>query len=160
MYNKKSRTSAILMLITAALLIGFLVMLPNLEYQADEDEGIGAGILVMAIVIFGYPITYASSISFAIVALVFGIRMLAQKTRDKLIKFNRRALIATCVLLPFFALSLSFVSAMISKSQLGLFPTIYTVIVAVVYVAALITQIVTIVILKKTPEEVAPSETE
>ena len=156
MYSKISRMSAILLLIIAVLLVGFLILLPNLQYQAEEDEGIGAGFLVMAIVIFGYPTTYAVSIVYTIVALVYGIRMLVKKTRDKLIKFNRSALIASFVLLPIFVLALTFTRDMIVKSQLGIFPTIYTIFVAVAYVAGIITQIVTLARLKKTPDAEQP----
>lgn len=155
MYNKTSRVSAILLLVSVVLLVGFLAMLPNLQYQTEQGgaEAIGAAFLVLISVVLGYLPTYIISIIYAIVALVFGIRMLVEKTRDKLIKFNRRILIASCVLLPFFVFGLVMSGGMIAGSQLGVFPTIYTILVAIAYVANIVTQIVTLVKLKKSPEE-------
>lgn len=152
MYNKKSRTSAILVIITAVLLIGFMILLRFLQYKGDGANW-QDGFAVVFIVIFGYPLIYASSISFSIVAIVFGILMLKQRFRKKLISSNVRMLIATCVLLPFIAVGMYMASQMIFKSTLGVFPIIYAVTTWVAYIAGLIALIVTIVLLKKSPEE-------
>ena len=152
MYNRKSKISAILAIITAVLLIGFMVMLPFLHYNIDEGNGLAAFFIIL-FSIFGYAIIYASAISFTIVALIFGIKMLKQQSRKKLISFNVRMLITTCVLLPFLAVGLIGSSGLIFQSTLRQFPTVYTIVLSVTYIADLITQIVTIVLLKKSPEE-------
>ena len=152
MYNRKSKTSAILAIITAVLLIGLMVLLPFLQYNVQEGNGLAAFFIVLFSV-FGYAIIYAGAISFVIVALIFGIKMLKQQSRKKLISFNVRMLVTTCVLLPFLAVGLIGSSGLIFQSTLKLFPTIYTIIVSLAYIACLITQIVTIVVLKKSPEE-------
>ncbi len=105
MYNKKSKTSAILAIITAVLLIGFMILLPFLRYNVEDGNGLAAFFAVLFSV-YGYPVIYASALSFVIVALIFGIKMLKQQSRNKLISFNTRMLIATCVLLPFLAVGL------------------------------------------------------
>ena len=152
MYNRKSKTSAILAIITAILLIGFMVLLPFLRYNAEENNALAAFFIIF-FSIFGYAIFYAGAISFTIVAFVFGVKMLKQQSRKKLISFNVRMLITTCVLLPFLAVGLIGSSGLIFQSTLKLFPTIYTIVVSLAYIAVLITQIVTIVVLKKSPEE-------
>ena len=103
---------------------------------------------------------YASAIPFAIVALIFGIIMLKQQSRKKLISYNVRLLIATCVLLPFIAIGLFIISEMLFNSTLGVFPIIYTILLALAYIASLVTQIVAIVLLKKSPEEEVQAVTE
>ena len=152
MYNRKSKTSAILSIITAVLLIVLMVLLPFLQYNVDEGNGLAAFFIVI-FSIFGYAIIYAGAIPFVIVALIFGIKMLKQQSREMLISFNVRMLITTCVLLPFLAVGLIGSSGLIFQSTFKLFPTIYTILVSLAYIACLITQIVTIVVLKKSPEE-------
>lgn len=158
MYNRKSRISAILIIVTAVLLIGLMVMMPFLQYkQIEGDNGLGIAIGLIFIVGIGYPVIYVSSIPFVIVAIIFGIMMFKQKSRKKLIAYNVRMLITTCVLLPFIAGGLLIGSEMIINSTLGAFPIIYLVVVALAYVASLVMQIVAIVQLKKSPEEEAPT---
>ena len=152
MYNRKSRVSAILGIITAVLLIGLMVLLPFLPNNVGAENGFAVFFIIL-FSLFGYAIIYASAIPFAIVALIFGIKMLKQEARKRLISFNVRMLIATCVLLPFLAVGVIGSVGSILESKIGLFPIIYTVIAAVAYIACLITQIVTIVVLKKSPEE-------
>ena len=151
MYNRISKVSAIFAIITAVLLIAFMVLLPFLRYDVEKGNGLAA-FFIFLFSFFGYAIIYASAIPFVIVALVFGIKMLKQQSRKRLISFNVRMLIATCVLLPFLALGLIGSSGSILQSKLGLVPVIYTVVVSAFYIACLITQIATIVILKKSPE--------
>ena len=136
-----------------------MILLPFLRYDTEEGNGLAA-FFAYYFSIFGYPIIYASAISFVIVALIFGIKMLKQQSRDRLIFFNVRMLITTCVLLPFFAAGLIASVGLILQSELGLFPTIYTIAVSIVYIICLITQIVTIVILKRSPEESEPTVSE
>lgn len=159
MYNKKSKTSAILAIITAGLLIGLMILLLFLKYDVKEDNFFAAFFVVL-FSLFGYAIVYVSAIPFVIVALVFGIKMLKQQSRQKLISFNKRLLIATCILLPFLAVGLIGSSELTSQSKLGLFPPIYIIIVALAYFICLITQIVTIIVLKKLPAESAPNAQE
>ena len=156
MYNKKSKASAILLIITAVLLVGLMILFPflqpHIEDSSDASEGIGAAFGVLFFIIGCFPL-YAGAVSFVIVASVFGIKMLKQQLRSKLISYNVRQLIATCVLLPFIAVGLIICSALFANSTLGIFPIIYVIIVALAYVASLITQIVTIPLLKKMPEQ-------
>ena len=159
LYYKKSRASAILIIITAALLIGFMILLRFLQFNAD-DASWQEGFAVIFTVIFGYPLLYASSVAFSIVAIIFGILMLRQQSRKKLISLNKRMLIATCVLLPFIALAMYMINKMIFKSTLGAFPIVYAVTTWVAYIAGLIAQIVTIILLKKSPEESVSPATE
>ena len=151
MYNRKSKTSGILAIVTAVLLIGFMVLLPFLLYNT-QLEGLEA-LLIIFTFIFGFLPLYASAVPFVIVALIFGIKMLKQQARKKLISYNVRMLITTCVLLPLLAWGMISSIEVITKSALGLFPVIYTIVTALAFIAGLITQIVTIVVLKKSPEE-------
>ena len=163
MYNKKSRISAILLIVTVALLIGFMIMLPFLQYKQVDGDGdlgaaIGSAVEIIIVIVFAYPAIYVSSATFCIVALVFGIKMFKQQSRKKLIGYNKRMLITTCVILPFLAFGLAFGSEMLFNSTLGVFPIIYTVLIALAYLACLVMQIVTIILLKKMPEEVMPED--
>ena len=156
MYNKKSKASAILTICAAALLIGLMVMLPCLKMDAGDTDDAGAAVgavFAMLIFILGCLPLYASSIAFSIVGLIFGIKMLKEQGRQQLISLNKRVLIATCVLFPILAIGLILSSTLIFSSTLGQLPIIYTFVAVVVYLAALIAQIVAIVILKKSPEE-------
>lgn len=159
MYNKKSKTSAILALVTAVLLIGFLILVPFLLFNISEDAGFAAFFIVLLSLLGCFAI-YASAVPFVIVALVFGIKMLKEQSRERLISFNVRMLIATCVLLPFLAAGVFSSMGTISESQLGVFPVICTVIAALSYFACLVTQIVTIIILKKSSPETAQTDSE
>lgn len=149
MYNRKSKVSAVLAIVTAVLLIGLMVLIPFLQYKQSEGDNIGIVLSIIIIFIFGYPLIYVSSFAFAIVALVFGVKMLIQQSCDKLISYNVRMLIATFVLAPFLALGLAIGSGIIFQSTLGLFPIIYIIAIAVAYVACFIAQIVTIIVLRK-----------
>ena len=152
MYNRKSKTAAILALITAVLLIGFMIMLPFSRYDTEGGNGFAA-FFIFLFSFFGYIVIYASAIPFTIVALIFGLKMLRTQSRDALISLNTRMLIATCVLLPFLAAGIFGSAGSIFQSELGQLPIVYTIIVAVSYFACLLAQIVTIVALKKSPKE-------
>ena len=151
MYNKKSKAPAILTIITAILLIGYIVMLPILLNSTEMEFGEVIAIIFVGLIVGFLPL-YASAIPFFIVALVFGVKMLKQQERKKLISLNVRMLITTCVLLPFLALGLTTTVGMVPQSW-GVFPVIYGIATALFYVASLIVQIVTIVKLKKMPDE-------
>ena len=151
MFIKISRMSAILLLISAVLLVGFLVMLPNLQFQDSEKEDMLG--FAIAMVILGLPLTYGASVIFTIIALILGILLLTKKTRKKLVGLNIGALVVSLVLLPAFAFALYIVGQLLVNSQLGAFPILYTILVALVYLMGIVTQIVTIARLKKAPEE-------
>lgn len=156
MYNKKSKVSAILTIVAAVLVLGLMILLPLLQPKVEGDNEVGAGIgAVFALLFFilGCLPLYASALPFAIVGLVFGCKMLKEQARQKLISLNKRMLIATCVLLPVLFVGLLLSGALIANSSLGLLPVIYTVVTAISYFAALVCQIVAIVLLKKSPEE-------
>ena len=152
MHNKKSKIAAILVLVTAVLMIGFMILLPFSPYDTDEGNGFAA-FFILLFSFFGYAVIYASAIPFTIVALVFGVKMLKAQSREVLISLNTRMLITTCVLLPFLAAGIFGSSGSIFQSKLGALPIVYTIIVAVAYFACLIAQIITIVTLKKSPEK-------
>ena len=165
MYNKKSKASAILAIITVVLLLVLMILLPflllNVEIadnpEADAGEGIGTAFAVLFGVVFGimgYIVFYAAAIPFVVVGLVYGIRILKQQSRAKLIAHNRSLLIATCVLLPFLVVGMILSGLLILNSAFGVFPIIYLVVVALVYLAGLIAQSVVLAQLKKMPEEV------
>lgn len=160
MYNKKSKVSAWLAILTALLLSGFMIMLPFLQYKTAEGDGLGVGIALILIIIYGYPVIYLSSIPFIIVALVFGIKMLIQQSRKKLISLNVRMLITSIVLTPFLVAGFIFAGGIAFHSVLGVFPIIYAVLIALAYAAGIIAQIATIIILKKFPAEDVPTVTE
>lgn len=157
MYNKKSKISAVLAVITALLLIGFMIMLPLLQYKVPEGDeagnAIGIGFALLIVIAYGYPLVYASSIPFALVGLIFGIKMLRQQSRKKLISLNVRMLITSIVLLPFLTVGLMLTSSISFHSTLGLFPVIYVVVLALAYILGIISQIVAIILLKKSPAE-------
>lgn len=151
MYNKKSKISAILTIVAAVLVVSFMVLLPTLIANTEMNLG---DIFALVIVgsIYGFLPLYASSIPFIIVALTFGAKMLKEQSRKKLISLNARMLITTCVLAPFFGLGLTFVTILTQK-PVGVVIVICAVVTALAYVAALVAQIVAIVMLKKSPEE-------
>ena len=153
MYNAKSRASTILAIVTALLLIGFMILLPNLQYKQGEGDNLGTAFALILIIIYGYPLVYLGAIPFAIVALIFGIKMLKEQSRKRLISLNVRMLITACVLLPVLIIGFIMASNMVFHSTLEVFPIIFVVVTAVAYAASLIMQIVTIILLKKSPEE-------
>ena len=160
MYNKKSKASAILTIIAAVLVLGIMILLPFLRPTIESDDDLGAGIgAVFALLFFilGCLPIYLSSLPFAIVGLVFGSKMNKAQDRQKLISLNKRMLITSCVLLPVLIIGLILSSALIFNSSLGILPIIYTVVTMLVYIAALIAQIVALTTLKKMPIEVAPN---
>ena len=157
MYNKKSKGSAILTVIAAVLVIGLMILLPFLLYNT-QLEGLDVLAIILSL-LYGFLPMYLSGVSYVIVGLIFGSKMLKQQLRKKLISFNVRMLITTCVLLPFLALGVGMFWALITQSSLGLFPIIYTIITVLAYFASLIAQIVAIVVLKKSPEETEPIAT-
>lgn len=153
MYNAKSKVSAVLAIVTALLLIGFMIMLPLLQYKAEGENGLAISLTLIIVMAYGYPLVYASSIPFVIVAIIFGIKMLKQQSRKKLISLNVRMLITSIVLTPFLAAGLMLTSSLTSLSTLGLFPVIYVIIMAAAYAVGIISQIVAIILLKKSPAE-------
>ena len=152
MYNAKAKPSAILAIVCAGLWIGFLILLPFLPANMDESMGWPVVFLVL-VGLIGYAVLYASALPFVIVALIFGIKMLRQQSRQKLISYNVRLLIADCVLLPFLAGGLIGSIGVITQSKLGFFPTIFMIAVSLAYLACLAAQIVTIAALKRTRDE-------
>ena len=156
MYNKISKGSAIVHIVTAVLLVGLMILFiflqPQVEEGGDLGEGIGAAFSVLFFLIGCIPL-YLASFSYTIVSVVFGAKMFKEQSRHKLILFNRRPLIAACVLLPFFAVGLFLASALFADSTLGVFPILYAIVTALAYLASIITQIVTLSKLKKSPED-------
>ena len=152
MYNKKSKVSAVLTLVSAALVVGCMILMPFLLYNT-QLEGIATPFVLLLSLIFGFEPLYASAIPYAIVALTFGSKMLKQQSRKQLISLNTRMLITTCVLLPFLAWGMIMSRDLIVNSSLGFFPIVYTAVTALAYIAALIAQLVTTVSLKKSPAE-------
>ena len=154
MYNRKSMASAISAIIASALMFGLMIMLPILG--VDWQKFGLAAILVIIAVISAYVLIYLSALPFAILALVYGIRMLKEQSRQKLIAYNKSVLIATCVLLPFLALSVGYGLAITFAAKLDVIALSYTVLTACAYLACLVSSIVSLVLLKKSPEEVVP----
>ena len=157
MYNKISKGSAIVHVLTAVLLVGLMILFIFLEPEVSEaggdlGEGIGAAFSVLFFLIGCIPL-YLSAFSYTIVAVVFGSKMFKEQSRQKLISYNKRPMIAAFVLLPFFLIGLFLASALFSYSTLGMFSVLYTIVTVVAYIAGIITQIVTIAKLKKSPEE-------
>lgn len=152
MYNKKSKASAILTIISALLMLGVMILMPILMSNT-EMEGLGAVFVILLSLIFTYLPLYLSAVPYFIVGLVFGSRMNKAQDRSKLISANKSMLIATCVLLPFLAWGIYGNSDLIANSTLGVVPIVYMVVTALVYVASLIAQIATLVTLKKLPDE-------
>ena len=159
-YNKKSRASAVLSIVTAVALFVQMILMAYLFANMDgEDMGL-AIIAVALLAVVGLVVFYAASIPFAIVAMILGILMRVEKSRKKLLRHNVTMLVITCLLMPFIATGMLWSAIVISASAEPLFPTVYTLAVAGLYVACFVVQIVTIVALKKSPPEDAPIEVE
>lgn len=158
MYNKISRASGIILVVVAALFIGMLIKIPFIQYNSTEDNGLGLVFIVALFGMYGNIIVYASTVPFIVCALVFGIIMLKQKSREKLISLNKRILIATCVLLPFVAIGLTYYYLLFTIAALDVLMTIFLFAVTILYPACVVTPIVTMILLKKSPAE-APAET-
>lgn len=153
MYNRKAKTSAILALVTAVLLIGFVVMLFNLQYEQQEGDNVGTAIALAFVIMFSYMFIGAGVIIFSAFALIFGIKMLKQQARRKIISLNVGLLITTCISIIPLVIGFLGGSTIIFHSTLEVLPIIYTVIVSVSLIASLLADILTIVLLKKSPEE-------
>lgn len=151
MYNRISKLSAISVLVAAALFIAFMVMVPFLNYTIDED--LGAALFIFLFGAYSGVIIYVSQVPFVIVALVFGIKMLKEQSRERLVSFNKRMFIAALVLAPFVALGLAYVLSLFSISAIEIEQGIFTCVVTAVYAVCLIVPIVTIILLKRAPEE-------
>ena len=151
MYNKKSKVSAILTIVTALLLVGLMILLPIL-LNHSELEGWEVLALIFGL-IYGFLPLYVGSFIYVIVAFILGGKMRKEQDRDKLISFNKRMLIAGLVLLPFIALGTYLCSAVIAASALGVIPVIYVVITAIAYVATIVANIVAMSALKKMADE-------
>ena len=145
--NRKTKISAISALATAGILVGLMIMIPFLISNTAETNGL-AVFFMFIVGALGDIAVYASAVSFTVVALVFAIRILTTADTDKQRSYNKRILIAACVLLPFLAVGIISNAGLIYPSKLGLFPLIYTIIVAVAYAACLIAQIVSLAALK------------
>lgn len=158
MYNKKSKASAILSLITILLLVGLMIWLPFMQIKTEEGNELGAGLAAFVTILFGYPLIYIASCVFGIVALIFSILMLKQQARKKLIGYNVRMLITACILLPVLAIGLYIGCNIIFQTVTGVWPIIYTMLAVAAYLASLISYIVSIVALKKSPEEAPATE--
>lgn len=158
MYNRKSRTSAILALVTAVLLIGFMVMLFNLQYKQQEGDNFGTAIALAFVIMFSYIFIIEGVIVFTVFALIFGIKILKQQARRKLIILNVWLLITSCLNLISLVIGVEGSQFIIFNSTLGVFPIIYTVIVSLSYVSSLVADIVTIILLKKSPKEQIPEQ--
>ena len=154
MYNRKSKVSAITAIVASALMFGFMILLVTMPINL-EKFGWGA-IFVLLVVIGAYAIIFVSALPFAIVSLVFGIRMLKQQSRQKLISHNISVLITSCVLLPFLAIGVYVGVGVILGATLELIPLIYTIVLGCAYVTNLISSIVCLILLKRSPEEPAP----
>ena len=159
MLNKKSKASAILVLVSALLFVVFLTLLPFLQYEPEEGDNT-AVIKVPFIIVLGYPLLYAAGVPYVIVALIFGLKMLKTEDKQKLISSNKSMFIASCVLLILFAMGMSIAKDLIFHTTLGLFPIIFTAVLAAVCVAAMVVQIVTISKLKKQPDQPEPTDDE
>ncbi|MCH5351224.1 MAG: hypothetical protein J1F39_04585 [Clostridiales bacterium] len=156
MYNSKAKISAITILVTVGLVVGLMIMFPFMMTNLDGDaSGLGLVFVLMLFGPWGTGILYLSTLPFVIVGLIFGIKMLRGTSRKKLISYNVRMLIATCVLAPFVGLGVTYIGMLFSMSAINLFFGLYGFLVAAAYVICLIMQIVAIVLLKKTPEEPA-----
>ena len=155
MYRKRSIFSAVVAIVTILMLIGLMILIPNCQVQETEDgqEALGLAFALLFVVAFGYPATYITSVVFCIVALVFSIKMLKSDEQDKLKRYNVSMLIASLVLLPFFAIEMLLLSSILFNSQLGVIPKIYVLALGVVYLIGIIARIISIVLLKKAPSE-------
>lgn len=153
MYNKKSRATAALAIISALLLIGMMVLMPFLLQNTELEGGDLFG-SVIGFILFGFVPLYVGAIPFSLVALIFGVVMLKTKSRKKLISSNVKMLVTSLVLAAPIAVGLSVGRGFIAVSSFGVFPVILAVAAALAYVAGIVAQIVTIVVLKKSPEEV------
>lgn len=156
MYNKKSKATAALAIVTALLLVGMMVLMPFLLQNTELEGGDLFG-NILGFILFGFIPLYAGAAPFALVALIFGIVILKTKSRKSLIYSNVKLLVASLVLAPPLTLGLIVGRGFISTSAFGAFPVVYVVATALSYLAGIVTQIVTIVILKKSPEEPSPT---
>ena len=157
MYNKKSKASAIITIVSAILVLGIMIMLPIL-FKFTKLEGWDSLNLIVAM-IYGFFPLYIAGIIYVIVGFVYGSRMRKQQLRKKLISHNLAMLITSIVIIPLFAWGLAACWGMMFNSVLGVFPTIYVLATMAMYLASLITNIVTVVKLKKMPDEVAATAT-
>ena len=154
MYHRISMVSAITAIVASALMFGFMIMLVLMPIHLEEF-GLGA-IVVLLVVIGAYALIFISALPFAIVSLVFGVRMLKQQSRQKLISHNISVLVTSCVLLPFLAIGVYVGVGVILGATLELIPLIYTIVLGCAYVTNLIASIVCLIFLKRSPEETPP----
>ena len=152
MYKKKTIASAISSIIASALIFGLMIMFAMMPLNLEQ---FGLAAIFVLLFIFGaYVLIFVSALPFAIVTLVYGIRLLKQPSRKKLIAHNKSVLAAALVLLPFLAIGVFGGITMVTASEFDLIPIVYLVLAGCAYLACIVTSIVSLVLLNKSPEEV------
>lgn len=156
MYNKKSRISAILSLVTAALFVGLLLVF---AFSGMNLEGnIGAALLIFILGGYGLALFYAGSILAAVITFFCGLAMLLGKTQRRLISANKSLMILCIILLPFVALGMLYVGYLYYMVVDGLPRFIFTVVTGIAYFGCIVVSIVTLISLKRMPEYPAPAD--
>lgn len=150
MCNKRSIASGVLAILTALLLVGFMVSLPSMGLDFEDENGFAVFFLAI-FGMYGYIVLYVSAIPYVIVALIFGFKMLKGRPQEEQISLNKRLLIATCVLALFIEGGLIY-GLMMFQSGFGIIPKVYSVVLMIAYFVTLVAEIATIVRLKKSPQ--------
>ena len=158
MYNKKSRISAILIITAAALLLGLMVLMHVAFAGKNPTAGEVVSVFVYMLYFF-WPI-YLGAFAFVVVGLIFGIKVLKQQRRKKLIRYNVATLITTFLAMPLLMFDCALaVDTLRFDVQIGrtsaqnVLYVIFAVITTLCYLAALVAQIVAIVRLRRSPKE-------
>ena len=151
MHNRKSRITAILILITALLVIAFMIAFPIWRFNSEKDDNIIAAYFSLIFTALEYSGIYLCGIPYAITAIIFGVKMLLFRSRKKLLSLNVRMLIASCVLFPFFGMGIMNVG--MANPSVGGFQKGFAIVVTCIYIVSIVAEIVTIILLKHTPDE-------
>ena len=171
MYNKKAKVSAILIIASIALFLALIVLIPIAfcfpdgprvqaflsdpgGYTRSAIKGVWAMFIWIHYILWPnfWPM-YIGAIIFVVVGLIFGIMMLKQQRRNKLIRYNVVTLVTIFLALPLLAFHVFMTFIMVSMGTLGIFYFGFGVSCALCYIAAIVAQIVTIVRLRRSSKE-------
>ena len=146
MNNIKSKISGIWAIFTALLFVAFMITFHFMEFKSVD---LGIAFFIFLFGAYGSIILYVSASLFALIALILGIKILRAQSNERLISLNKRLLIAECVLMLFVGLGLTYVGVLYAMSAIGLVLGMLTFASVAAYAICIITQIGTIIVLKK-----------
>ena len=142
----KSKLSGILVILAALLLIGFAF---SYRFMDIKEIDLGGAFLLFFFGGYAFIIIFASAGLFALIAIIFGIKILRAQSNERLISLNKRLFIAEFVLAPFVGVGLAYAGMLYTMSTGGLVLGTLTFASVAAYGLSMIFNIGTIIALKR-----------